>query len=128
MAEGRSLRDVCRDPDMPSLATVFRWLADENKSQFREQYARAREAMADAMADELLEIADDGTNDWTERRRQDGSSETVLNGEHVQRSRLRVDARKWLLSKVAPKKYGEKLELAGDKDSPLTVVVRRFGD
>ena len=80
--------------------------------------------MADALVEESLEISDDGTNDWMARRSEaeKGAGVTtgwVLNGEHVQRSRLRVDTRRWYASKIAPKKYGEKLELAGDPKAPI---------
>ncbi|RYE96052.1 MAG: terminase small subunit protein, partial [Oxalobacteraceae bacterium] len=64
LADARSLRSICCDPDMPSQSTVFRWLGDDRYLAFREQYARAREAQADALFDEMLDIADDGTNDW----------------------------------------------------------------
>jgi hypothetical protein len=129
LAQGISLREMCRDDGMPTQSTVFRWLADND--EFREQYARAREAQADHMADEILEIADDGTNDWMERRASTGggrsdaagdAEEVVPNHEHINRSKLRVDARKWLMSKLAPKKYGDKITHAGDPDNPVTLV------
>ena len=81
---------------------------------------RKCEAQADYLAEEILEIADDGKNDWVER--QDGSA--AVNNEAVQRSRLRVDARKWLMSKLMPKKYGEKLELGGDLKVTLGLAER----
>lgn len=109
MIEGESLRAICSDDDMPAASTVFRWLGDDEG--FREQYARAREAQADAIFDEILEIADDGRNDYVEKLRQDGGKDTAFDAEHVQRSRLRVDARKWVASKLAPKKYGDDLRL-----------------
>lgn len=128
LAEGRSLRGICLDDDMPDARSVFRWLAGETKDksleQFRQQYARAREIQADTLVDEILEISDDGTNDWMER--QYGDDAPVgwqVNGEHIQRSRLRVDSRKWFASKVAPKKYGDKTVLAGDKDNPVAITV-----
>lgn len=128
LAKGESLRAICSDDNMPSKPTVLRWLSDDIQG-FRAQYARARELQADHLVDEILEISDDGTNDYMERKGADGQSlGWQLNGEHVQRSRLRVDSRKWFASKVAPKKYGDKLELSGDKDSPLTVQIVRFGD
>lgn len=108
LIEGKSLRQICEQPGMPNKATVLRWLADEKRAVFRDQYARAREMQAEAIADEILEIADDGRNDWMEIVGKEG--DTVgwrVNGEAVQRSRLRVDSRKWLLSKMLPKKYGE---------------------
>ena len=67
------------------------------------------------MADEILEIADNGANDWMERQGEKDAG-WQANGENLQRSRLRVDTRKWLLSKALPKFYGEKLAIGGDKD------------
>lgn len=127
LSEGRSLRTVCKAEDMPAVSTVFNWL--RTKPEFLEQYTRAKEEAADALADEIQDIADDGTNDWMERLDKDSQGAGyVLNGEHVQRSRLRVEARKWIASKLKPKKYGDKLELAGDPKAPLTVQVVRLGD
>ena len=119
ITEGESLRSICRDEDMPSTVSVFRWL-DKHES-FRNQYARARSAQADTLFEQILEIADEGRNDWMEKHGQDDAG-WQLNGEHVQRSRLRVDARKWAASKLAPKKYGEKLEIGGDPLNPLQHV------
>lgn len=122
IAEGQSLRTICQDEDMPDASTVFRWLP--RQPEFRDQYTHAREAAADAMSEDIMDIADDGTNDWMERKRPDGSTEEVLNSEHIQRSKLRVDTRKWLMSKLAPKKYGEKVTHAhgGDPDGePIQV-------
>jgi hypothetical protein len=61
----------------------------------------------------LLEISDDGRNDWMQRRGNDERGGWELNGEHIQRSRVRIDTRKWLLSKMLPKVYGDKSEVAG---------------
>ena len=110
LAEGESLRRVCLDPDMPARSAVLRWLAAD--AAFQGQYARACEVRAEAIFDEMFDIADDGSNDWMEARDDDGGVSYRLNGEHVQRSRLRVDARKWALSKMMPKKYGDKLDLS----------------
>jgi hypothetical protein len=113
IADGESLRSILRDDNQPASSTVFKWLT-ENKS-FSEQYTRAREAQADVLFDEILNIADDGKNDtYTDC---DGNVRT--NQDVIARSRLRVDARKWMAGKLRPKKYGEKLELAGDPDRPL---------
>lgn len=119
LAEGRSLRDVCSDEGMPSESTVRTWALDDREG-FSAQYTKAREVGYHAMADELMDIADNGSNDWMERR---GSEDAgwVANGEHIQRSRLRVDARKWMLSKVLPKVYGDKqtLEHTGADGGPI---------
>ncbi|ECD2965765.1 DNA packaging protein [Salmonella enterica subsp. enterica serovar Typhimurium] len=109
LAEGESLRSVCRDDGMPSKQAVLRWLA-RNES-FRAQYVRAKEEGAEAIAEELFDIADDGTNDWMEKLDKDGEAIGYqLNGEHVQRSKLRIDTRKWYLSKIMPKKYGDRIQ------------------
>lgn len=115
IASGESLRAICTSEGMPSKTSVFRWLASNEK--FRDQYAHAKEAGCEALAEELFDIADDGTNDWVQSNDPDNPGYR-LNGEHVQRSKLRVDTRKWYLSKIVPKKYGEnsKVELAGSID------------
>ncbi len=110
IANGQSLREICRDENMPASSTVFKWLT--RVEAFAEQYARAREAQADALFDEILTIADDGSNDWMERRGDDGASlGWKENGEAIRRSQLRVDARKWMAGKLRPKKYGDKLDI-----------------
>lgn len=106
---------------MPNKSTVFRWLAADEA--FRDQYARAREAQADALFDDILDIADDGTNDYMTKTNADGSEYEALNAEHIQRSRLRVDARKWMAGKLLPKKYGEKITHANDPENPIMVPV-----
>ena len=126
MENGDSLRTICKDEEFPHRNTVFRWL-DANES-FRSQYARAREALADYYAEENIDISDDGTNDWMERRSEAEkgagvSTGWVLNGENVNRSRLRIDARKWYASKLAPKKYGDKLDttISGPDGGPVQI-------
>jgi hypothetical protein len=106
LALGDSLRSICEDDEMPAMSTVFRWLGIHQ--EFSEQYARARETQADTLADEILNIADDGHNDWM--RRKFGDDERwVENGEAIRRSQLRIDSRKWLAGKMRPKKYGDKI-------------------
>jgi hypothetical protein len=90
-------------------------------------YARAREEQADAIFDEVLNIADDARNDWMEKHDEDGANIGWReNGEAIRRSQLRIDARKWMAGKLRPKKYGDKLELSGDSESPLQVVIKNF--
>ncbi len=117
LAEGETLRSICRDQAMPDKATVLRWLADKTKADFRDQYAHAREMQADALFDEALEIADDASGDWMV----DKDGKKTLDHEHVQRSRLRVDTRKWAAGKLAPKRYGDKLQHTGDGGGPIRV-------
>ncbi len=117
LAEGETLRSICRDVAMPSKTTLLRWLADERNVDFRDQYAHAREMQADALFDEALEIADDASGDWAV----DKDGKKTLDHEHVQRSRLRVDTRKWAAGKLAPKRYGDKLQHTGDGGGPIRV-------
>lgn len=122
IADGESLRSICAEEGMPAKSSVFKWLGLH--SAFADQYARARETQADALFDEILEISDNGRNDWMERQDDNGGSGWQLNGEHLQRSRLRVDARKWMAGKLRPKKYGEKVtqEHTGENGGPLVVT------
>jgi hypothetical protein len=126
LAKGESLRAIVRTGNYPSLPTIFKWL-DEHKP-FADQYTRARETQAETLAMEALEIADDGSQDHILRSR-DGAYEVVVDQEALQRSRLRVDTRKWMAGKLKPKVYGERqqvelsgsitVELAGKSDDEL---------
>lgn len=100
--DGKSLREICSPEGMPDKSTVFRWMF--RHEEFRDQYARAKEAQAENFADELMEIADDASGDVS-------GELDMPNGVNVQRARLRVDTRKWVMSKLLAKKYGEKLDL-----------------
>lgn len=120
IADGMSVREMCTADDMPDKKTVFRWLGVHE--EFRHQYALACDARAEHMADEILDIADNGENDWMERTNGDGENVGwTTNGEAIQRSKLRVDTRKWLLSKLQPKKYGDKVtqEHLGPNGGPV---------
>lgn len=103
MADGESLRSICRDDAMPALSTVFLWVSKH--SEFSEQYRLAMASRADAMFEDMIDIADDGRNDYIVN----GEGEERFNTEHVQRSRLRLDTRKWMLARMLPKKYGDKV-------------------
>lgn len=124
LAQGYSLRTVCAADDMPSVKTIFNWF--RTYPDFLQQYTRAKEESADAMADEVIDIADDGSNDWMVKHGKDDQEYWQLNGEHVQRSRLRIETRKWLMAKMKPKKYGEKLDMTSD-GKPVSFVVTRGG-
>lgn len=122
LANGESLKSMCEEEGMPSKSTVFKWLS-ENQA-FSDNYARAREAQADALFDDILSIADDGRNDWMERK--DAEDENMgwrENGEALRRSQLRIDARKWMAGKLRPKKYGDKLELEHNGKIELTPTI-----
>jgi hypothetical protein len=102
---------------MPDRSTVIRWTyANE---AFRAAYARARADLVEFWADELVEISDDGTND----RRTDADGVERVDFDHIQRSKLRVDARKWLMAKLVPKTYGDRTahEVSGPDGAPVAV-------
>src|SRR5260370_24066681 len=90
IAEGQSVAEICASPDMPSQQSVYTWL--RNDEDFLERYARARDAQADKLFKECLEIADKATP------------------ENVSVARLQVDTRKWAAARLAPKKYGDRVE------------------
>lgn len=127
ISQGKPLREFCRQPGMPSFGAVY----DREKlsPEFKERIARAREIGEEVIAQECLAISDDGSNDWMERTGKDGESlGWQLNGEHVQRSKLRVDTRLKLLAKWNPRKYGDRTTLAGDPEQPLAFVARSILD
>ena len=120
---GSSLRTICKAESMPCVATIFNWF--RTQKGFLEQYEKAKESQADTLAEDILDIADDGVNDWMAKNAPDDPGYSY-NGEHVQRSRLRVDARKWIASKLKPKKYGDRTTLAGDDNAPLSISIKKF--
>ena len=112
LAEGESMRSVCRDDAMPVLTTIFRWLRE--KSEFKQQYDIAKEESAESLADEMVDIADneagqpllvDGLPLMV-----DGKPVMTIDGPSVSHAKLRIDTRKWAASKLKPKKYGEKIQ------------------
>jgi hypothetical protein len=111
LAEGKSLRAVCAQAGMPAPSTVLAW-AEADKA-FAEQYAGARARGYQLLADEILEISDDARGDDAER---------------VARSRLRVDSRKWLLSKMLPKIYGDKADVNLSGEIGIRTIERRIVD
>lgn len=107
IAEGDSLRKVCLGDDMPCTQSVFRWF--RTYPEFCEQYARAKEASADAHEDRITQV-----------------SEGLLNGEYCEkRARVALDGLKWAASKLKPRKYGERLDLGNADDKPLEIHITR---
>jgi CRISPR/Cas system-associated endonuclease Cas3-HD len=115
-----SMKSICEQLDIP-VGTVLAWLHRE--PTFQEKYARAKEMQADLLAEEILDIADDGSNDFMTIVKGDQEYE-VENKEFVNRSRLRVDSRKWIASKLKPKKYGDRItqEITGANGGPLQIT------
>ena len=111
LAKGESLRSICRADHMPDERRARDW-ARNPEHPFSPQYALARDAGLDAMGEEILEISDNEVRDWRSVKDDKGNVTGVqVDGEHIQRSRLRVDTRKWYLSKLAPKRYGDRLAM-----------------
>lgn len=125
LANGESLRAICAGDDMPNRATVFRWL--RSYPEFAALYALAREAQADAYADDVVALADEqliGTITTEKEVAVDGSLQPVTEtrtADAVDRSRLMVDSRKWAAARMSPRKYGNRLEHVGDPDRPIHI-------
>ena len=102
MSEGESLRAICRDPGMPSEGTVRGW-AVRDVDGFDQRYRAARQMLLEYWADQILDIADD--EETYPRSRQ-----------------IRTGVRQWLMSKLAPRRYGDKVQIGGDPESPLQVM------
>jgi hypothetical protein len=114
MAEGKGLRAICAQPGMPARTTVLRWL--EEQSSFAKRYQHAREALMDWYSEEILKIAFDDSGDLIV----DG--DRVVAGHHVvQRARLKVDTVKWIMAKLAPKRYGDRPEIT-EQQQALTIT------
>jgi hypothetical protein len=113
---GEPIRTVLKDDDMPSSRTFYKWL-DEDEEKVK-QYARACEVRADVIFEEILTIADKQGEDIIIV---DGKE--VTNHNVVSRNRLQVDARKWVLSKMQPKKYGDKIDHTTDGEKIQTNVI-----
>lgn len=103
LASGESLRAICRDPKMPAISTVLGWLFDHRSEQFIKDYTRAREINTDVVFEETMEMADKSGEVIVGDDRSDGA--------RVSAAKLAVDTRKWFLSRMQPKKYGEKLDV-----------------
>lgn len=110
--EGKTLKDICAQHNMPSIQRVTRWLASPLNEDFREMYYYARRVQAEILVDEIISIADDSENDWKPSFNKKGEQ----NGwkpdhECIQRSRVRIDTRKWLAAKMLPRMYGENIDV-----------------
>jgi len=114
----KSLRTICESEDMPSVGTILKWLREDTNG-FLAQYARAKEEQADLLVEDMLDIADDGTNDYMTIVKGD-IKYNVEDKEVTNRSKLRVETRKWIASKLKPKKYGDKLDVT---NTTRTIIV-----
>ena len=122
IVECRSLDWIGSQKGMPSKRTILRWVA-RDAGGFRKLYAAAKELQADAFAEEILAIADNAGEDTL---LDEESGRVVANHAAVQRARLRIDSRKWLMSKMLPRKYGNhtQLEHSGSVGPAVIQVVK----
>lgn len=121
IAEGESLREIVKTEGMPDRTTVYDWLLKDEA--FANQYTRAREEQADTLADEILAISDESPEVDYIRDKHGNVIDIKIDSGYVAYQRQRIDARKWVASKLKPKKYAENLKLSGDKENPLEMGV-----
>ena len=121
LTEGTPLAEICSSEGMPALRTVYRWLAMDRS--FWQHYARAREAQMEQWSEEIVTIADDRSGDMVERIGRDGQPEMVPDHENVQRSKLRIDTRKWVMSKMS-KRFADRVDVNVD----ATIKVETLSD
>lgn len=124
IANGESLVKICRDAHIPDKATIFNWLkkaqeveADRELTMFFDNYALAREAQADALVDEILDIADGPAPPIPGVIQKNAEPIQPFDALHA---KLKIEARKWIAGRQKPKKYGDRLELVGDEKNPLS--------
>ncbi len=119
-SSSKGIKALCKEnPHFPDRSNVFVWL--RKHPEFQDLYARAKRDQIEVLIDDIIEISDDSSNDTLTREDKYGESYEVCNNEWVNRSRLRVDTRKWLASKLVPKLYGDKVtnEHSGPNGTPI---------
>ncbi len=109
LSEGESLRSICEDPRLPSHQTIYKWAAVQ--PIFKTAYARAREAQMERWSDDIVEIADEAATATGERIDKEGTVEAIVDPGVIQAAKLRIDTRKFLMAKLAPQRYGERVDL-----------------
>jgi hypothetical protein len=114
ISKGESLKAICSSPGMPDQVVVYGWLG--RQPEFAQMYARAREEQADTLADEIAALADEEP-----RMVVDDKGVARIDSAWVQWQKNRVEARKWVAAKLKPKKWGERIQVAGDADNPVKV-------
>jgi hypothetical protein len=122
---GESLKEICEDNRMPAIRSVTRWLADPRLTEFREMYYFARRVQAEIRIDEIFTIADDSSGDWHPKYDDDGEIIGVeVDNEAIQRSRVRIDVRKWYAARLVPRIYGDRKEIDLDVTGDLAELLK----
>lgn len=113
-----SLKTLCeRNPHWPKSQTIRDWRRE--KKEFSMMYAVAKEDQADLMVEQILEIADDVNKDTIIRTTKNGDEYECANNEWINRSRLKVDTRKWAAARLRPKAYGDKVDTSPSLENPF---------
>jgi len=123
-ASGETIKHICEDDSMPSRSTIYEWIADKDREDLREfhkRYEIAKKAHALALADDVIDIADDTSNDTIVKTSRGGDEYEVPNNEWIARSRLRVETRLKLMGKRAPDLFGEQLQIGGNGGGPIEI-------
>jgi hypothetical protein len=120
LSEGEPMAEICRSAHMPSVATVFNWMADDH--EFTKAIARARDIGYDRIAVDALRIADTPVIGTIEVEGGDGKT-TLTRKDAIEHRKLQVDTRLKLLAKWCPKRYGERVQHSGDPDAPIQHAV-----
>lgn len=136
ISTGETLRAICREErqkqeaagqevTFPAEGTVRMWVVADEPAGLSTQYARAREGQAESWADQIIEISDDASRDTITKVSKSGQEYEAPDYEWMNRSKLRVDSRKWLMAKLHPAKYGESLDLTskGEKLEPQAIII-----
>lgn len=123
LAAGESLRAICKDEGMPPESTVRGWVTDDVQG-FAAQYARARDTGLDCIADEIIEIANTPHEGTVVTSKEWG--EEIKTGDMLEHRKLQVDARKWYLSKLAPKRYGDRLHTEHSGEVAVTSLAAKM--
>jgi hypothetical protein len=114
MVKGLTINRIGKRPRMPPASTIYTWVGTPNHP-FLEHYARARESYYSRMAEDIVDLADDSGSDWKiETRGKDATPVKVLDREALERTKLRIETRKWLLSKALPHLYGDQVGKGDD--------------
>jgi hypothetical protein len=119
IAQGNSMRSICERKEMPEMQTIWRWLREYKL--FSEQYAKATIDRTESQLEELNNLGDTSID---EAKLADPKSANAI----VQAYKLKADNMKWVMSKMKPKKYGDKLELGGDQDNPITIELVSYAN
>ena len=123
ITEKKTLIQIYHNENIPTTWTIKKWVTKHE--EFDTMYAKTREIQINTFTNQIIEIAEDGSNDWIEKETKKNRLIETLDHEHFERSKLRIDTRKFLMSKITRHKYGEKITQKHTKkdNSNLTIKI-----